>query len=57
MIIGMLRNKEACDKRNLDSVKALFTGAAPLGEEPAAELQQWHPSWLIRQGYGRNFIT
>lgn len=48
----MLRNKEACDKKDLSMVKTVFTGAAPLGKEPADELQQWKPSWLIRQGYG-----
>ncbi|EER27338.1 AMP-binding enzyme, putative [Coccidioides posadasii C735 delta SOWgp] len=52
IIIAMLRNKELCDKRDLSAVRAIFTGAAPLGKETADELQQWKPSWLIKQGYG-----
>ncbi|WEW56512.1 hypothetical protein PRK78_001957 [Emydomyces testavorans] len=52
IIIAMLRNKQVCDKRDLSAVRAIFTGAAPLGKEPATELQQWKPSWSIRQGYG-----
>ncbi|KAI1921799.1 hypothetical protein LOZ12_002136 [Ophidiomyces ophidiicola] len=52
IIIAMLRNKQLCDKRDLSAVRAIFTGAAPLGKEPADELQSWKPSWSIRQGYG-----
>ncbi|KAL1956752.1 hypothetical protein VTO42DRAFT_6805 [Malbranchea cinnamomea] len=52
IIIGMLRNKDLCNKFDLSSVKSLFTGAAPLGAEPASEMQQWQPNWHIRQGYG-----
>ena len=48
----MLGNKDACDKFDLSSVKALFTGAAPLGVEPATAMQKWQPTWHIRQGYG-----
>ncbi|EEH33839.1 4-coumarate-CoA ligase [Paracoccidioides lutzii Pb01] len=52
IIIIMLRNKEACDKRDLSSVTSIFTGAAPLGVETATDLMTWKPSWKIRQGYG-----
>jgi len=48
----MLANKETCRKYDLSSVRALFTGAAPLGAETAADLQKEYPKWLIRQGYG-----
>lgn len=48
----MLRNKELCSKYDLSHVKGIFTGAAPLGAETAADLQKQYPKWLIRQGYG-----
>ncbi|KAI4108769.1 MAG: hypothetical protein LQ345_007093 [Seirophora villosa] len=52
IIIAMVKNKPVCDKYDLSSVVGLFTGAAPLGEETAAELQKQYPMWQIRQGYG-----
>lgn len=48
----MLRNQETCSKYDLSSVKTLFTGAAPLGMETAADFQKAYPNILIRQGYG-----
>lgn len=48
----MINNKELLDKKDLSSVYAIFTGAAPLGGETAADLQKQYPSWKIRQGYG-----
>lgn len=52
IIIAMLRNQEACNQHDLSSVRAVFTGAAPLGAETAADLQKQYPHWLIRQAYG-----
>ncbi|OAX83551.1 hypothetical protein ACJ72_02081 [Emergomyces africanus] len=52
IIILMLRNKVECDKRDLSCVKSVFTGAAPLGAETAADVGVWRPLWKIRQGYG-----
>ncbi|KAL9595321.1 MAG: hypothetical protein Q9219_006517 [cf. Caloplaca sp. 3 TL-2023] len=52
IIITMLKNKAICDKYDMTSVKFLFTGAAPLGEETAKDFQNQYPTWLIRQGYG-----
>ncbi|KAI4267648.1 MAG: hypothetical protein L6R38_008154 [Xanthoria sp. 2 TBL-2021] len=52
IIITMAKNKMICDKYNLHSVRGVFTGAAPLGEETAEELQKRYPAWEIRQGYG-----
>ncbi|KAL9626705.1 MAG: hypothetical protein Q9204_007101 [Flavoplaca sp. TL-2023a] len=52
IIIAMAKNKSTCDKYDLQSVRGLFTGAAPLGEETAEELQKQYPTWEIRQGYG-----
>ena len=48
----MSKNKSLCDKYDLSSVGALFTGAAPLGAETAEDLQKQYPTWKIRQGYG-----
>lgn len=53
----MAKNKAALDKFDLSSVRSIFTGAAPLGAETAEELQTQHPSWKIRQGYGRISAT
>lgn len=49
----MLRSKEICDKYDLSCVRSIFTGAAPLGEEPAAELLKRYPKWFIKQAYGK----
>jgi acyl-CoA synthetase (AMP-forming)/AMP-acid ligase II len=52
IIILMTKNGEALKQFDLSSVKAIFTGAAPLGEETAVELGKLYPEWFIRQGYG-----
>ena len=52
IIILMTKNKQVMDKYDLSSVKGIYTGAAPLGEETADELFKLYPHWLIRQGYG-----
>ncbi|KAF2430804.1 phenylacetyl-CoA ligase-like protein [Tothia fuscella] len=52
IIILFSKNRPMLDKYDLSAVKAIFTGAAPLGEETAQEIQKQYPSWLIRQGYG-----
>ncbi|KAI9812296.1 MAG: hypothetical protein M1827_004745 [Pycnora praestabilis] len=52
IIIAMTKNRGLCKKYDLDSVEAIFTGAAPLGAETAADLQELQPTWKIRQGYG-----
>ena len=48
----MTKNKATCDKYDLSTVSSIFTGAAPLGQETAIELQEQYPTWKIRQGYG-----
>ena len=48
----MANNKPTLDRFDLSSIKVLFTGAAPLGEEVAQALLKQHPTWHIRQGYG-----
>lgn len=52
IIIQMTKSAEALSQYDLSSVKAIFTGAAPLGEETADDLQKMYPNWAIRQGYG-----
>lgn len=52
IIINLVKNKQVCDQYDLSSVKGLFTGAAPLGEETATDLNKQYPHWKIRQGYG-----
>ncbi|KAF4255143.1 hypothetical protein KXW98_009382 [Aspergillus fumigatus] len=52
IIITMLRSQEICSKFDLSSVTSLFTGAAPLGMETAADFNKIYPKVIIRQGYG-----
>ncbi|KAJ5619146.1 Acyl-CoA ligase inpC [Penicillium lagena] len=52
IIINMLRSHEVCSKYDLSSIRTLFTGAAPLGMETAADFQKLYPNVIIRQGYG-----
>lgn len=52
IIISLVKSRDRCEKYDLSSVKAIFTGAAPLGKETAEALKQVYPSWAIRQGYG-----
>lgn len=56
IVILMTKNKALLDKFDLSAVKIIFTGAAPLGEETAEDLQKQHPDWLIRQGYGELYL-
>jgi ribosome assembly protein SQT1 len=52
----MTKNPQMLAKYDLSSVWSLFTGAAPLGEETAEDLQKMFPSWKIRQGYGMSYV-
>jgi acyl-CoA synthetase (AMP-forming)/AMP-acid ligase II len=53
IIILMTKNANLLSKYDLSSVWSLFTGAAPLGQETAEDMQKLFPSWKIRQGYGK----
>ena len=53
IIVLMTKNAKELAKYDLSSVWTIFTGAAPLGQETAEDLQKIFPSWKIRQGYGR----
>ena len=50
IIIAMVNNPQVLAKYDLSSVRAIFTGAAPLGASTAKEVVNQYPSWLIRQG-------
>lgn len=52
IIINMVKQKDVCATFDLSSVQTIFTGAAPLGAETAADLNKQYPDWAIRQGYG-----
>ncbi|RHZ54599.1 hypothetical protein CDV55_102806 [Aspergillus turcosus] len=52
IIITMLRNQDVCSKFDLSTVTSLFTGAAPLGMETAADFRKIYPNIIVRQGYG-----
>jgi len=52
IIIMFTKSKPTLDQYDMSSVKNIFTGAAPLGEETAQDLQKLFPKWAIRQGYG-----
>ncbi|KAJ9647375.1 uncharacterized protein PV06_00093 [Exophiala oligosperma] len=52
IIIAMVKQQQLLQKFDLSSVRCIFTGAAPLGEETAQELAAQYPKWIIRQGYG-----
>lgn len=52
IIIQMTKSKGVMAKYDLSSVRGLFTGAAPLGQETAEDLQAIFPKWAITQGYG-----
>lgn len=52
IINNIVKNQLLCQKYDLSSVKTIFSGAAPLGEETIKALKQQYPSWSVRQGYG-----
>ena len=52
IIIMITKSGKTLEQYDLSCVKAIFTGAAPLGEETAEDLAKMFPSWAIRQGYG-----
>ncbi|KAK1063397.1 hypothetical protein LTR74_009554 [Friedmanniomyces endolithicus] len=52
MIIHMTKARDTVKQYNLSSVRACFTGAAPLGKETADDLLSIFPDWAVRQGYG-----
>ncbi|KAJ5223484.1 4-coumarate--CoA ligase-like 7 [Penicillium chermesinum] len=52
IIINMLRSRDVCSKYDLSSATSIFTGAAPLGAETAADFRKTYPNIIVRQAYG-----
>ncbi|KAL5884429.1 hypothetical protein ACKVWC_003398 [Pyricularia oryzae] len=52
MIVAMLARRELCAMYDLSSVRFVFCGAAPLGEETIASLAEVYPNWTVGQAYG-----
>ncbi|KAL2211451.1 acetyl-CoA synthetase-like protein [Sarocladium strictum] len=52
IIIRMLQTRELCKKHDLSSVRFVYSGAAPLGEETIQELLANYPKWTVGQAYG-----
>ncbi|GAB1737370.1 hypothetical protein NU219Hw_g1518t1 [Hortaea werneckii] len=52
ILLQMLRMRNICAKYDLSSVRFLFSGAAPLGEETIREFGRIYPKWTIAQAYG-----
>lgn len=52
IVIRMTRSPDECKKYNLDSVRVVFCGAAPLGEETIQNMVKLFPKWRVVQGYG-----
>ncbi|KAF4555244.1 AMP-binding enzyme-like protein 3 [Elsinoe fawcettii] len=52
ILIQMLADPKTCAKYDLSSLRFMFSGAAPLGEETIRDLQTRYPTWKIGQAYG-----
>ncbi|KAF3010343.1 hypothetical protein E8E14_008306 [Neopestalotiopsis sp. 37M] len=52
IVIRMIQMKDCCSKYDLSSVRFVYSGAAPLGEETIKELNAIYPKWTIAQAYG-----
>ncbi|CAH0054955.1 unnamed protein product [Clonostachys solani] len=52
IIIQMMNNEEACRRRDLTSVRSVYSGAAPLGAELIRSYLKRYPEVAITQSYG-----
>jgi long-subunit acyl-CoA synthetase (AMP-forming) len=52
IIIQLLSNPKITQSYDLSSVRMLYTGAAPLGDETQQDIRKMFPSWAVGQGYG-----
>ncbi|KAH7205133.1 uncharacterized protein BKA55DRAFT_629176 [Fusarium redolens] len=57
IIVQMTKSPELMSRYDLKSVRSIFTGAAPLGQETAETLAKLYPSWVVRQAYGLTETT
>ena len=53
----MLRNKDVCKKYDLSSVRLVYSGAAPLGDETVQQVKDLYPKWTVAQAYGKPLTT
>ncbi|KAK0752619.1 4-coumarate-CoA ligase 2 [Schizothecium vesticola] len=52
IIIRMLQSHDICKRYDLSSVRFVFSGAAPLGQETIQNLLEIYPTWTVAQAYG-----
>ncbi|ELQ38951.1 4-coumarate-CoA ligase 2 [Pyricularia oryzae Y34] len=52
IIVAMLHRRELCAQYDLSSVRFVFCGAAPLGQETVVRLAREYPAWTVGQAYG-----
>ena len=52
IIVDLARAPKEISASDLKSVRKIVTGAAPLGQETAKQLQKRFPRWCLSQGYG-----
>ncbi|KAJ4386559.1 hypothetical protein N0V93_009457 [Gnomoniopsis smithogilvyi] len=52
IVIRMTRSPDECKKYNLESIRVIFSGAAPLGEETVQDMVKLFPNLRVAQGYG-----
>ncbi|KAF4440626.1 putative phenylacetyl-CoA ligase [Fusarium austroafricanum] len=57
IIIRIIHNQALCSKYDLNSVRWLYTGAAPLGKEVVEEVKRQYPKWRVGQGYGEEITA
>jgi len=49
----MLNSQDICKKYDLSSLRFVYSGAAPLGEETIQQVARLYPSWTVGQAYGK----
>ncbi|KAL2209210.1 AMP-binding enzyme [Sarocladium strictum] len=52
VLVQMASGQEKCRQYDLSSVRCVFSGAAPLGEELIQDIGKLYPKWHMVQGYG-----
>lgn len=57
MLIQIIANRDRCSQYDLGSVRWVFSGAAPLGQEVIDDLLKLYPKWHLGQGYGEGPVV
>lgn len=52
ILVRLLQTQDVCSKYDFSSVRSIFAGAAPLGEETIEALSKIYPKQTVSQGYG-----